>query len=23
VWANTNISGYVMHNSTGIVICST
>jgi len=23
VWANTNISGYVMHNSIGIVICST
>jgi len=23
VWANTNISGYVMHNSVGIAICST
>ena len=23
VWANTHISGYVMHNSIGIVICST
>ena len=23
VWANTNISGYVMHNSIGIVICNT
>jgi len=23
VWAKTNISGYVMHNSVGIVICST
>jgi len=23
VWANTNISGYVIHNSIGIVICST
>jgi len=22
VWANTNISRYVMHNSIGIVICS-
>ena len=23
VWANTHISGYVMHNSIGVVICST
>jgi len=23
VWVNTNISGYVIHNSIGIAICST
>ena len=23
VWANTYISGYVMHNSGGIIVCST
>ena len=23
VWANTYISGYVMHNSVGVIVCST